>query len=158
MHPTPITMVGSADFYTYAHLLHGADSLFKSAKEHPLGSNYCRVAAALFSAFAIEACLNHIGEERLRFWSIVERELRWETKLKLIAQHLDIEIDKGKRPFQTLSTLFRFRNHLAHGRTQIVRGTYQDSHDPGDHKDEAEVMDPEWLKCWYSDDQLQRVS
>ena len=157
MQPTPITMVGSADFYTYAYLLNGANSLFKSAKEHPLGSNYCRVAAVVFSAFAIEACLNHIGEGKLRFWSIVERTLSWESKLELIAQYLDVQIDKGKRPFQTLTMLFKLRNHLAHGRTQTVEGTYKDSDDPDHVKGKAEVMDPDWLNRLYSDDEVQRV-
>jgi hypothetical protein len=101
--------VGTSEFYTFAHLLNGADSLLKSAQEHAIGSGHCRTAAVLFSAFAIEAHFNHIGEQRLSFWSIVEPKLSWRQKLNLIVHHFGIKVDDGKRPFQTLNELFKFR-------------------------------------------------
>jgi len=64
--PTAVDMSGTVTFNTYAYLLNGAHSLLRTAQEHSPGSNYCRISAVLFSAFAVEAYLNHIGETRFR--------------------------------------------------------------------------------------------
>jgi hypothetical protein len=154
MEKSSVRMVGSAEFRTYSYFLVAAKSLSRSAEEHAAGSNYCRVSAILFAAFAVEACLNHIGEEKLCCWDIVEPKLQWEDKLKLIAQQLGIEIDKGRRPFQTAYGLFKIRNKFAHGKTQAVDGAYDD---PGDPEDQLYAMDPPWLKCWYEKDNVQRA-
>lgn len=154
MQQSSVRMVGSAEFRTYAYLFNTARSLFLSAKEHRSGSNYCRVSAVLFSAFAVEACLNHIGEEKLPWWDIVEPKLQWENKLQLITQYFSVEIDKGKRPSQTIYKLFKFRNKLAHGKTETVNGSYIDACDCGD---QLEVMDPTWLKEWHSNEVIERV-
>jgi hypothetical protein len=42
------------------------------------------------------------------------------AKLNLIANDIGIEIDKGKRPYQSLTQLFKFRNEMAHGKTKFL--------------------------------------
>ena len=142
---------GSTTFNTFAYLRAGAVSLFQSATEQPEGSGYCRVAAVLFATFSIEATLNHIGEEKLPDWSIVERRLSWKDKLELIDCRLNMGIDRGQRPFQALHELFQFRDRLAHGKTQTRTFTIQvdDSH--------SGISDPEWLARFQRADQLNRV-
>ena len=127
------SMVGSGDFNTYAFLFHGAGSLFKSAKERPAGSGYCRIGAALFSAFAIEACVNHIGKDKLPSWNNIERKLSRKDRLKRIAKEIGLTIDESQRPFKTLEALFALRNNLAHGKTESVEGTIEEA-------------DPQWLR------------
>ena len=150
----PITMSGTATFNTFSYLLNGATSLLKTAKEDIRGSNYCRVSAVMFSAFAVEAHLNHIGEAKLPFWKIVEPKLPWRNKLELVAQHLGIILDDGKRPFQTLSDLFKFRDRLAHGKTTTHDVTYEYSENRGD---DFCNLDPAWLNKFFSDEDVERV-
>jgi hypothetical protein len=154
MKALPITMSGTATFNTFSYLLNGAHSLFQTAKEHDPGSNYCRISAALFSAFAVEAHLNHIGETKLAFWGIVERKLAWRNKLDLIAQQLEVELDFGRRPFQTIGELFSFRDKLAHGKSITLDASYEYRGNP---EDDFGILDPEWLIKFWSDDAVERV-
>jgi hypothetical protein len=120
MKTTPIAMEGFAKFFTFAYLRGAAVNAFDTARANPRGSNYHRVSAALFSAFAVEAHLNHIGEARLSYWGIVEPKLSWRQKLDLIAEQLEINLDFGRRPVQTLTDLFRFRDRLAELLSNLV--------------------------------------
>jgi hypothetical protein len=151
---TPIIMSGTATFNTFSYLLNGAHSFLLTAKEHSPGSKYCRVSAVLFSAFAVEAHLNHIGEIKLAFWQIVEPKLGWRYKFELIAQQLEIEIDSGKRPFQTLVEVFKFRDRLAHGKTTTQTASYEDRGNP---RDGFDCLDPDWLKKYWTDETAERV-
>jgi hypothetical protein len=152
--PTQIRMSGTATFNTFSYLLNGADSLAQTAKEHTPGSNYCRVSAVVFSAFAIEAHLNHIGEAKLSFWGIVEPKLPWRAKLDLILEQLGIIADFGKPPFQTLCDLFKFRDRLAHGKTTTEDKSYRYR---GDRENDFGSLDPAWLEKFWSDDAVDRV-
>ncbi len=77
------------------------------------------MACLVFIAFTLEARLNTIGFELLqKEWP--ERS-SFEEKLTLVCSLLDIELQKGKQPFQTIFKLNRFRNTLAHGKPEFVR-------------------------------------
>ena len=154
MKPMPITMSGTATFNTFSYLLNGAHSLAQTAKDHEVGSNYCRISAVAFSAFAIEAHLNHIGEAMLPFWSIVEPKLPWRAKLDLIVKQFGITPDFGKRPFQTLGDLFKFRDRLAHGKTTTEDKSYEYQ---GNREDDFGSLDPDWLKKFCSDEAVEHV-
>jgi hypothetical protein len=77
-------------------------------------------ASMVFSAFTVEACLNHIGANRTTFWSSVERKLSPPDKLDLLANLFGLKIDFSKRPFQTFKRMFRLRDALAHGKTESI--------------------------------------
>jgi hypothetical protein len=147
-------MSGTATFNTFSYLLNGAHSLAQTAKDHEAGSNYCRISAVAFAAFAIEAHLNHIGEAKLPFWSIVEPKLSWRAKLDLIVKQFGTTPDFGKRPFQTLGDLFKFRDRLAHGKTTTEEKCYEYRGNP---KDDHGSLDPDWLKMFWSDEAVKRV-
>lgn len=147
-------MSGTVTFNTFSYLLNGAHSLAQSAKDHEVGSNYCRISAVALSAFAIEAHLNHIGEAKLPFWDIVEPKLSWRAKLELIAMQFDVELDFDNRPFQTLSDLFKFRDQLAHGKTKCEEKSYEYR---GNREDDFGSLDPGWLKKYWSDEAVERV-
>jgi hypothetical protein len=81
------------------------------------------LTANLMAALAFEAFLNHVGLYR---WgdasevrSAVER-LGPIAKLKAIAEEYDFVVDLGSRPVQTMVELVRFRNAIAHGRTEFL--------------------------------------
>ena len=132
-------------FYTFAALRHGAESLYSSATEHPDGSGYCRLSAVLFSAFSIEAYLNFIGEELVSNWATTERTMSWKDKLKLIGKTVGVKVDFGKPPFDSIRTMFHFRDKLAHGRTHSGRAKADQD------------LTPDWLAQFKTDASVRKV-
>lgn len=73
----------------------------------------------IFSAFGIEAFLNHAGEQLFSSWKEhLKKSLGPEAKLQLIAEKIGLKVDFGKEPFQAFRTLMRFRNAMAHSGTE----------------------------------------
>ena len=72
----------------------------------------------IFTAFSLEAYLNHLGNHVTEFWETIERKLNPKEKLDTLATILEIDLDFGTRPFQTFHRMFTLRNSLAHGRTE----------------------------------------
>lgn len=149
----PTTMAGTARFYPYSYLRTAAHVAFKAAQTNSLGSNYHRVSAVLFSAFALEAHFNHVGEERLPFWRILEPRMTWRMKLDLLGQQLGFLTDFGHRPYQTVAEVFRFRDKMAHGKTWTAEVQYPYTGLP----DQDIPLDPEWLRVWWDDTRVRHV-
>jgi hypothetical protein len=105
---------------TFARLRTISYECYERAKETNAGSTLMLSASMVFSAFTVEAFLNHIGANRTTFWSSVERKLLPRDKLDLLANLYDLEIDFSKRPFQTFKRMFRLRDALAHGKTESI--------------------------------------
>lgn len=104
---------------TYAGLGHAARCLRHTATNVQEGSFYTEMSSLIFSAFTLEAYMNHVGDRLFPFWEELDR-LSYSKKLKIITMHLGIKPDASKRPYQTIKSLFRFRNSIAHGRSQIL--------------------------------------
>lgn len=51
-------------------------------------------------------------------WGTLRMRLPHKNKLEVLATHLNVEMDSGKRPFQTLTALFQARDGIAHGKPQ----------------------------------------
>jgi hypothetical protein len=101
---------------TYAEMWHASYVMLGKAEENPEGSFYQLMASLIFTAFTLEAYLNHIGPSIFKCWDDLE-QLSPKRKLNLIAEKLKIERDDSNRPFQTVAKLFKFRNDVAHGKT-----------------------------------------
>lgn len=86
------------------------------------GSFYEWMTANIFAAFSLEAYLNHLGPLRFKCWEELER-LPVESKLALLLENVDQHPDFSRRPFQTVKDMFRFRNQLAHGRSEQIEET-----------------------------------
>jgi hypothetical protein len=86
------------------------------------GSFYEWMTANIFAAFSLEAYLNHLGPLRFQCWEELER-LPVESKLALLLENLNQHPDFSRRPFQTVKDMFRFRNQLAHGRSEQIEET-----------------------------------
>lgn len=105
-----------------ADLWHTSYCLYQKGVENPIGSNHQFKASLIFSAFALEAYLNHIGCKLFKDWEEFER-LSPRGKFVLITDKLGIKINNGHRPWQTLGKLIGFRNYNAHGKheTPIIK-------------------------------------
>ena len=131
---------------TYYELRHASHVILKKAEEDKDGSFYEVMASLIFTAFMIEAYLNHIGPRIIKCWGDLER-LSPSSKLNLVTEKLGIEKNEGKRPYQTLSELFKFRNTLAHGKSVFLKSEYETRFvaEPSD-KDGYESLQTEWEK------------
>jgi len=113
---------------TYGYLFSASSSTLKKAQEEKEGSFYQYMSSLMFSAFTIEAYFNHIGSQLFECWDDLE-SIRPTSKLNVISNKIDLTIDKGKRPYQSLTYLFKFRNDLAHGKTTFF-SSQQDKKEP----------------------------
>lgn len=80
------------------------------------------LTAMVMAAFAFEAYLNFAGETKIQYWSEIDR-IPTKKKLAVLCTHAGFSPDFGKRPFQTLVQLWRFRDTMAHARTETVSVT-----------------------------------
>ncbi len=103
--------------FTHSLLHSAAYVALKDGRERGLWSDFMN--CLVMSAFSLEAYLNFAGEQIFSYWSHVER-LSVQDKLGLICGHLQIEMDFSKRPYQSIKQLWRFRNFMAHARTETV--------------------------------------
>ena len=105
---------------TYAEMWHTSRCLLKKGQDERLGSKHQFMASLVFTAFALEAYLNHVGAKLFKSWNDLER-LGPKEKLNVIAERVGLDTDHGTRPWQVMKDLFGFRNDIAHGKTtQIV--------------------------------------
>lgn len=127
---------GTREVRTFVDLKHGADVLIQKAEDEQKGSYYTTMGGLLLTAFAFEAYLNHLGQKRIRFWEEIE-SIRVIEKYTVLCKDLRLTPDFSKRPYQTLKALFKFRNAIAHGRSQILEKTEEVS-----SQDEYSIVSP----------------
>lgn len=105
---------------TYAEMWHTSHCLLVKGQEELRISVHQFRASLVFSAFTLEAYLNHIGAKIFSCWEDLEG-LSPKKKLNVIAERINVEIDYGKRPWQIMKKLFDFRNDIAHGKSIKVK-------------------------------------
>ncbi len=106
---------------TYSDFWNTSKFLLENGQSKESGSYYQFLGSLIFSAFAFEAFLNHIGEYLFTSWPRLERQLSHHAKLALIAEKLDFNVDYGTMPWQIIPQLFGFRNKVAHGKNEMLR-------------------------------------
>lgn len=105
---------------TYAEMWHMSCCLLQKGLNDPKGSFHQFMASLVFTAFTLEAYLNHIGPKVFKCWDDLER-LAPRKKLNVMAERLQVDINYGKRPWQVMKNLFGFRNDIAHGKSAVVK-------------------------------------
>lgn len=105
---------------TYAEMWHTSSCLLKKGQKEPEGSFHQIMASLVFTAFSLEAYMNHIGAKLFSCWDDLEK-LSPRSKMNVIAEHLKVNIDYGNRPWQIMKNLFQFRNDIAHGKSTKER-------------------------------------
>lgn len=130
---------GEREVRTFVDLSHGSDVMLMTAKERERGSYYTAMSSLLLRAFTFEAYLNHLGTKKTDFWSHVE-SIRVVDKYAVLCKMLSIDPDFSRRPYQTVSKLFKFRNSIAHGRSIVLKNSKDVSSDnePYQHMPKAE--------------------
>ena len=108
----------------YIDLYHAAKFSIERLENSEEPEFYCCMSTILFCAFCIEAYLNHIGRAYFVTWDNDLEKLSPKAKLNLItSERIGRKPDFSRRPFQSFNELVRFRNDLAHGKTETVQYT-----------------------------------
>lgn len=84
------------------------------------GTFFDCMSCLTFSAMTVEAAVNHISAETIKHWDHFETKLKTKEKLELLAEATGVTIDFGATPFNEFTWLQKFRNTLAHGKTETV--------------------------------------
>ena len=97
----------------------------EEAKREEKGRSYKSLATILMAAFKFEAYLNHAGQQVDSDWNEWDNNGHptWQDKLNRLAGKLQLTFEKGRRPLQTITELFKFRDSLVHGKTERVSET-----------------------------------
>ena len=131
-----VTASRERTIHTHAELWHASRVVLTSGQKIAKGSVWQFLASAIFTAFAFEAYLNHVGPQVYARWDDVER-LSPLAKLDLICHFLDIKLVTQSAELSAIKELFDFRNKIAHGRTRNISDT--------------KVMRPEDVDLYFSD-------
>ena len=103
---------------TYAAFLNTGRSLLRMAEKSEDGRLLLLQAAKVFSFFALEAYLNHVGREEVKTWNDHERS-PFNNKIKAVLQVLHMEDLLDGVLLEHISALRIFRNYMAHGKTMV---------------------------------------
>ena len=108
------------EFITYSEHWHTSKVLLMLGVESERGSYHQFLASIVFTAFTLEAFLNHMGEHLFSLWPEMEK-LAPKAKLLLICEKLNIEVDFSRLPWQIIPKLFGVRNKIAHGKNELLK-------------------------------------
>jgi hypothetical protein len=105
--------------YSYNIHFDAVEYYLELSKDESQSEEINSTSCLVFAAFAIEAFLNHVGEQLFSSWKHhLSKSLSPEAKLHLISERTRLKVDFKKEPFQAFRTLFRFRNAMAHSITE----------------------------------------
>jgi hypothetical protein len=134
-------MDGYTEFYPFCYLLIAAGNAIESAKLRERGCNHHYATAVLFSAFAVEAAVNHVGSDHVPDWEKNERKMGgWKAKLDQLAARFGLVFDYQTRPAVSVKEAFEIRRNLAHGKTWVGEQCYLDKDDGS-----RDASLPDWL-------------
>jgi len=111
--------------FTHQYLWNCAETLLSQPETKSPADGYFATAGMLMVYFAYEAYLNLVGpkidgeawrDERVFFSKHPYRGT--DGKLKRICQKIGVEVERSKRPYQTIRELRKLRDFLAHGKPE----------------------------------------
>lgn len=116
--PAKVIVTKQRTLHTYAELWHASDCLLEAGVKNEEGSSWQFLSSLILTAFTFEAYLNHAGAATFECWSNID-QLPPRSKLQLLCEELGVKFPEGyaAQPLQTIDSLFKFRNTLAHGRS-----------------------------------------
>ena len=117
-----VTVTRDREVVTYADLWHTSRCLLEKGQDEAEGSFHQFMASLVFTAFTLEAYLNHIGPKVFHCWEAIER-LGPREKLDVIAEKIGLTVEYGQRPWGIMKDLFGFRNDIAHGKSVKITET-----------------------------------
>lgn len=105
----------------FADLNHGAEIMIGKAEKDLEGNYYTIISSLLLTAFTFEAYLNHLGDSE--YWDEDKGFVGVLDKYDILCGAFGILPDYSRRPHQTLRELFKFRDSIAHARSETLEET-----------------------------------
>lgn len=136
---------GQREVKSYAYMRMAASHSLKCAIDNEEGSFYQFMSSLMFSAFTLEAYMNHLGSAKIEYWNEIE-SIRYLDKLKVLYLNLGLEFDKSRRPLQTIISLVKFRNLMAHGKTENITATTVINTPTPSYEQKYGAMEATWEK------------
>jgi hypothetical protein len=109
---------GEHTVLTYAYMRRAALMFLDGARNSEEGRLYRLIATIVFSAFMVEAHINHIGQKKVLDWIKLERKLTQRQRIDRILRELNLDSFDGFPQYQHVSDAFTFRDKMAHGKTE----------------------------------------
>jgi hypothetical protein len=127
---------------TYSEHWHSSLTFLQLGIENPKGSYHQFLGSIIFTAFALEAFLNHVGESLFKSWADLEK-LAPRGKINVIAEKIGLKVDFGAMPWQVVPEIFGVRNKVAHGRNELLQDERMLSVDSYDER-MGEILRAPW--------------
>jgi hypothetical protein len=127
---------------TYAEHWQSSQTFLKLGIENPEGSYHQFLGSIVFTAFSLEAFLNHVGEAIFKSWPELEK-LTPKGKVNLITEKLGVKVDYGSMPWQIIPEIIGVRNKIAHGKNELLRDERMLTVDTYDEK-MGEILRSHW--------------
>lgn len=127
---------------TYSEHWHSSRTFLKLGIENPQGSYHQFLGSIVFTAFSLEAFLNHVGEALFKSWLELEK-LTPKGKIDVIAEKLGIAVDYGSMPWQIVPEIIGVRNKIAHGKNELLQDERMLTVDTYDEK-MGEILRAPW--------------
>jgi hypothetical protein len=84
------------------------------AKEEEDGHKFRWIIPAMsFAVFNVESVCNLYGSQLIKNWDLLE-SASFLGKVSLVSEHLGLEVDWSREPWQTINKMKNFRNALVH--------------------------------------------
>ena len=117
--PRFLKRIQKRPFSAHHMLIRAAERALDAATKEEKGSNYDLLVVITFSALAIEALCNTVGERIIPNWDDFESSSPM-AKLRLLSEHLEIGFNDAGEPWRSARWLMRFRNLIAHAKPENV--------------------------------------
>lgn len=119
--PSPNHYLAQERRYFSAHhlLLETAREAAESPREDPAGQRQAALTSIVMSALTVEGLANAAGNLVIERWADFDR-LPPLPKLRLICQALNIDMQPGHQPWQSIGWLAQLRNRIAHPQPEDV--------------------------------------
>jgi hypothetical protein len=105
---------------SYAEHWHSSRTFLKLGTENRNGSYHQFLGSIVFTAFSLEAFLNHVGEALFMSWPELEK-LTPKGKVDVITEKLGIKVNYGFMPWQIVPEIVGIRNKIAHGKNELLQ-------------------------------------
>jgi len=122
MNKSKVKIEKSRNHKAFAEHWNASGFFLKQGKSDVNGSHYMFLASLSFSAFTLEAFLNHIGEATFNSWVDMDK-LSPRAKLNVICEKLIIKQDYSSLPWQVIPELIGFRNKSVHAKSQKLESS-----------------------------------
>ena len=113
-------IAGTGKVTTYNWMLKAARLALEEGNKNEEGQFFHSMNTIVYSAFALEAFFNHLGEHFYDDWSKRERKLPKKKKFTTFLKKCNIDYSLNKEPFNSAIEAFTFRDQLAHGKTEEI--------------------------------------